>query len=152
MFQNLFSRSRLSCFSPRAGREKSMTLTYVLSSKIIDNFHYLLGISPLIFVVLVVAKAPNLQASLLLSLSLPGAVVWPLVIVLRAFTHPPSDPLTYSLMLPIAFPGCRMLPIIALAQIFKLRISRKSFGPLAYVGSAVIIGFYIMTTFVSRNL
>src|SRR5262245_44252101 len=126
---------------------KLMSSIFVLSGRAIDNFHYLLIISIFLFVLLIAMKTPNIQASLLLSLALPGAIVWPLTILIRS----PSD-LTAYLLLLVVFPACWILPIITLCQIPQLRVSKRRLGPMAYVGSITIAVLYAATSFVSRNL
>src|SRR6266567_7616520 len=107
-----------------------------------------------IFVVFAALKLWNCRVAWFLSLSAPGAIVLPLIIV-ELLAKPSSSRSFIGILLfsiPV-LPGLWIFPIVFVIQ-FRSLLKKKweAMTPYSYVGAAILLGLYFWTDFIGKGM
>jgi hypothetical protein len=107
-----------------------------------------------IFLVFAALKMWNCRVAWFLSLSAPGAIVLPIMIV-ELLVNPSSRRSFIGILLfsMLVLPGLWVFPIVFVIQ-FRSLLKKKweAMSPYSYVGAAILLGLYFWTDFIGKGM
>jgi len=124
---------------------------FMWTEVVLRQFHWLVGVSFLLYLGLRYSQIENPRAVLLFSLALPGALVWAVAILVSAVYSSGFSDFQHSLSaILVVFPASWILPLVTVVQAFKLRAAKAKVGFLGGM-SAVLLGcLYALTAALQR--